>query len=76
VEDGLVPQLGLPICHQDCLAYLIVVASASLPLLRGARVGVADCFLTYSVVFLFLHVLQLSYPSFLIANVVPLILSS
>jgi hypothetical protein len=44
---------GLSVCHQGHLAYQVVVASPS--------VGAGDCFLLFSVAFLFLHDFQLSY---------------
>jgi hypothetical protein len=60
---GLVLQLGLPDCYQGSL-------------IQGAGAGAADCFLIYSVAFLFLHVFQLSCPSLVVLGALPFIFSS
>jgi hypothetical protein len=45
---GFFLHLGLPVCcHQDFLAYLVIVAKVS-PLPREAKAGIVDFFLVFS----------------------------
>lgn len=50
----LVPQLGLSICCQDHLAYLVVVVASASPQPWGAADGATEHFLLCSISFLFL----------------------
>jgi hypothetical protein len=58
---GLVPQLGLPVCHWGHLAYFVVEASAS-PSLWGARARVADSFLNFLLLFCFFVLFSFPVP--------------
>jgi hypothetical protein len=62
----------VPVCCQGCLAYLVVVASATLPH-WGARIGTAEYLLLFSATFLFLCAFQLF---FIPSNALLFILSS
>jgi hypothetical protein len=46
-------RLGLPICFQGHLSYLVVVSSASF-FHKGTQIGAAGCFLLFSVAFWFI----------------------
>jgi hypothetical protein len=70
-----VPYLGLPVCLRGPLAYLDVEALVSPPR-RETGAGIANCFLIYSVVFLFGCIFQLSCHSFVVLSALPLFYSS
>jgi hypothetical protein len=75
-----VPQLGLPVCGGDHLAYFEVegsTSSSSVGTEGGSRTGVTNCFSIYPIVFLFHWIFQLSvlFLSFALLYVVSSLLS-
>jgi hypothetical protein len=57
---GLVLQLGLPVSRQGHLPYFIMESSTAPPH-QGAGAGAVNCFLIYSVAFLFLCAFQMTF---------------